>query len=486
MPCQLHDTMLFRSQCLIDGCWIDADDASVIAVDNPADGSPLGTVPACGRAETRRAIEAAAKAQILWKKKSPLERSAYLRAWEELIQKHTDDLARILTLEQGKPLAEARGEVLQGASYFPWFAEEGRRLYGETVQLSRPGVQALTRRSPVGVAAAVTPWNFPSAMIPRKVAPALAAGCTIIIKPSGRTPYSALALGELAQRAGIPAGVVNVVTGKSSDVGGELTDNPIVRKISFTGSTDVGKSLAAACAPTLKRLSLELGGNAPFIVFDDADLDAAVALAMACKFRNAGQTCICANRILVQRGIFATFAERLTAAAAALRVGNGLSAEVDMGPMIHADAVARVHDLVRDALAQGAVLRTGGKHHALGGNFYEPTVLTGLTPAMQAFRHEIFGPVAALAAFDTEDEAVALANDTEYGLASYVCTRDLGTSWRMFNQLEYGMVGINDVALASAETPFGGVKYSGQGREGGREGIQDYLETRYALMGGLL
>lgn len=485
MPDNLKDKSLFREQCLINGQWSDADDKAALSVTNPATGRKLGVVPDCGVAETKRAIAAAAAAYPAWRARTPLERGALLRAWEQAIQENLDDLARILTLEEGKPLAEARGEILQGASYFPWFAEECRRVCGEVTPVFRPGTQALTRHEPVGVAAAVTPWNFPFSMIPRKAAPALAAGCTIVIKPASRTPYSALALAELGQRAGIPAGVINVLTGKASAIGGEIAANPTVRKLSFTGSTDVGKRLAADCAPTLKRVSLELGGNAPFIVFDDADLDSALNLAMASKFRNAGQTCICANRFLIQRGVYETFVEGLAQRIKTLRVGNGLEPEVTMGPLINAAAVERVDGMVRDALAKGAHLLVGGKPHALGGNFYEPTLLTGLRKDMQVFQGEIFGPVAAVMPFTSEEEAVALANDTCYGLASYVCTRDLGRSWRMFGALEYGMVGVNDATLAAAETPFGGVKYSGLGREGGREGLLEYMQTHYALLGGL-
>lgn len=485
MPDKLKDTRLFREQCLINGQWSEADDKTVLSVSNPATNEKLGVVPDCGVAETKRAIAAAAAAYPAWRARTPLERGELLRAWEQAIRENLEDLARILTLEEGKPLAEARGEILQGASYFPWYAEECRRVCGEVTPVFRPGTQALTRYEPVGVAAAITPWNFPFAMIPRKAAPALAAGCTIVIKPAGSTPFSALALAELAQRAGIPAGVVNVLTGNARAIGSEITANPTVRKLSFTGSTEVGKQLAAQSAPTLKRLSLELGGNAPFIVFEDADLDSALNLAMASKFRNAGQTCICANRFLIQDGVYEAFVEGLARRIKDLRVGNGLEPGVNMGPLINAKAVERVNGMVRDALVKGAQVLAGGKPHALGGNFYEPTLLTGLRKDMQVFQGEIFGPVAALMPFASEEEAVALANDTSYGLASYVCTQDLGRSWRMFNALEYGMVGVNDVTLAAAETPFGGVKYSGLGREGGREGLLEYMQTHFALMGGL-
>jgi succinate-semialdehyde dehydrogenase/glutarate-semialdehyde dehydrogenase len=481
----LHDMGLFREQCLINGAWRGADSGKVLRVDNPADGSLLGQAPDCGAAETRQAVEAAQAAFPAWKARTPQERGALLRAWGQAIEDNLEDLARLLTLEEGKPLAEARGEIRQGASYFPWYAEEIRRCAGEVTPVFRAGVQALTRREPVGVAAAITPWNFPMSMLPRKVAPALAAGCTMVVKPASATPYSALALAELAQRVGLPAGVLNVLTGGARAIGGEITANPLVRKLSFTGSTAVGKELAAQCGPTLKRLSMELGGNAPFIVFADADLERAVSTAMACKFRNAGQTCICANRFLVERSAYEAFAQGLLAKVRALRVGNGLDPHTDMGPLINADAVAHTDALVRDALDKGAQLLAGGKPHSLGGNFYEPTLLTGLTPQMRIFREEIFGPVAALMPFDAEEEAVALANDTEYGLASYVCTNNMPRIWRLFRDLQYGMAGVNDAALAAAETPFGGTKNSGLGREGGREGLLEYMETRYLLLGGL-
>lgn len=481
----LSDKSLFRRQCLINGQWCDADDSSVLAVTNPTNEEPLGTVPKCGAGETRRAVAAASAAFPAWSALTPLQRGAYLRAWEQAIKDNLEDLAKILTLEEGKPLAEARGEILQGASYFPWFAEECRRVCGDVTPSFRPGTQALTRHAPVGVAAAITPWNFPFSMLPRKAAPALAAGCTIVVKPAGRTPYSALALAELGMRVGIPAGVINVLTGDAAAIGGEIAVNPTVRKVSFTGSTEVGRQLAADCAPTLKRMSLELGGNAPFMVFDDADLDKALDLAMGSKFRNAGQTCICANRFLVQSGIHDRFVDGLAARVKALRVGNGLDPDTDMGPLINARAVERVDAMVRDAEAKGARLLVGGHRHALGGNFYEPTLLTGLKPDMRVFQGEIFGPVAAVMPFVTEEEAVALANDTSYGLASYVCTRDLARTWRLFGALQYGMVGVNDATLAAAETPFGGVKYSGLGREGSSEGLLEYMETHYMLLGGL-
>lgn len=485
MPAVLKDRSLFRQQCLINGQWCDADDKSVLPVTNPANEKQLGTVPGCGAAETRRAIEAASAAFPAWRALTPLQRGAYLKAWEQAIRENLENLAGILTLEEGKPLAEARGEILQGASYLTWYAEECRRICGDVTPAFRPGTQCLTRHEPVGVAAAITPWNFPFAMLPRKAAPALAAGCTIVIKPAGRTPYSALAQAELGMRVGIPAGVINVLTGSAAEISAEIASNPTVRKVSFTGSIEVGRRLAADCASTLKRMSLELGGNTPFLVFDDADLTAALDLAMACKFRNAGQTCICANRFLVQEGIYERFVEGLTGRVKALRVGDGLDPATHMGPLINARAVERVDGLVRDAEAKGARLLAGGHTHALGGNFYEPTLIADLKRDMLIFQGEVFGPVAAVMPFATEDEAVALANDTSYGLASYVCTRDLARSWRLFGALQYGMLGVNEVTLASAETPFGGVKFSGLGREGGREGLLEYMETHYLLLGGL-
>lgn len=481
----LQDKKIFRTQCFINGQWCDADDKSTIAVVNPANGKTLGQVPNCGADETRKAIAAASAAFAAWKAKTPQERGVYLHAWEQAIRDNLDDLACLLTLEQGKPIAEAKGEILQGVSYLPWFAEESRRVSGEVIPVFRNGVQGVTKHEPLGVAVAITPWNFPMSMIPRKVAPALAAGCTIIVKPASATPYSALAMAELAARVGIPAGVFNVITGNAKKIGNEIAANPTVRKLSFTGSTEVGIQLATMCAPTLKRLSLELGGNAPFIVFNDADLEQAVPMAMGSKFRNAGQTCICANRFLVQRGVYEAFTQKLLEKIKNLRIGDGLAADTTMGPLINDDAVKHTAALVKDAAEKGATLLYGGKPHKLGGCFYEPTLLTGLTQNMRIFNEEIFGPVAALMPFDTEEEAIALANDTKFGLASYVCTRDMGRTWRMFNSLEYGMVGVNDATLASAETPFGGVKFSGMGREGAREGLLEYMETHYALLGGL-
>ncbi len=482
---RLEDCKLFKNQCFIDGEWTPAHDGAVIEVRNPATGAVLGTVPKCGNQETAQAIAAASKAMTAWKRLTALERGKYLHTLYALIAANIDELAAILTLEQGKPLAESKGEIMQGASYFPWFAEEARRAYGQVIPSPGPGKRPLTIRQPVGVTGIITPWNFPFAMIPRKAAPAMAAGCAVVIKPASHTPYSALALAALAQEAGIPPGVLNVITGDSSKIGAELTGDPRVRKLSFTGSTAVGKKLMAQCASTVKRLSLELGGNAPFIVFDDADLDKALAGALGSKFRNSGQTCICANRLLVQDGICNVFVDKLVHAVERLTSGNGLEAGVTQGPLIEQAAVDHVEGLVQDAVEKGARIMTGGKRHSLGGLFYEPTVLTGVTPAMRIFREEIFGPVAPVVCFSSEQEAIALANDTEVGLASYVFTQNLGRSWRMSEALEFGMVGVNEVILAMTEAPFGGIKESGMGREGGCEGLLDYMDTKYILMGGL-
>ncbi|GFK96094.1 Glutarate-semialdehyde dehydrogenase DavD [Fundidesulfovibrio magnetotacticus] len=478
-----EDLRLWKNLCYIDGQWTPALEGGVLEVSNPATGETLGTVPRCGVKETSLAISSAARAMTAWQALSPLERGEPLHALHRLIKENIDELAAILTLEQGKPLAEARGEILQGASYFPWFAEEARRLYGRVIPSPAPGKRPLTMSRPVGVTGIITPWNFPFAMIPRKAAPALAAGCTVVVKPASATPYSALALAALAEEAGIPAGVFNVVTGSASAIGGELTGDPRVRKISFTGSTEVGKKLMAQCAATVKRVSLELGGNAPFIVFDDADMDKAAEGALISKFRNSGQTCICANRLLVQESALNAFVERFQARVAVLKSGSGLIPGVTQGPLIDRAAVEHVQALVDDALVHGARLLAGGKPHALGGLFYEPTLLAGVTPSMRVYREEIFGPVAPIVTFATEKQAVEMANDTDVGLASYLFTHDLGRAWRVSEALEYGMVGVNEVILAMAEAPFGGVKESGMGREGGQEGIQDYLDTKYVLMG---
>ena len=481
----IKDKALLKAQCYIAGTWVDADDGRTIEVTNPADGAVLGTVPRAGAAETRRAIEAAQSAFEAWREQPADVRATYLRRWYELILAHQDDLAVIMTLEQGKPLAEARGEIAYAASYIEWFAEEGKRVYGDVVPSPWTDRRIIVLREPVGVCAAITPWNFPAAMITRKVAPALAAGCSVVVKPASQTPLSALALAELASRAGIPAGVLNVVTGSAAAVGGELTANPLVRKLSFTGSTEVGRVLAAQSAPTLKKLSMELGGNAPFIVFDDADLDAAVQGAIASKYRNSGQTCVCANRFLVQAAVYDAFAEKLAAAVAQLKVGNGLERGVTQGPLIDGAAIEKVDELVGDALSKGARLVEGGHRHALGGTFYEPTVLRDVVPDMKIAREEIFGPVAPLIRFETEAEVIAMANDTEYGLAAYFFANDLGRVWRVAEKIEYGMVAINSGLLSTAVAPFGGVKQSGMGREGSKYGIDDYVHTKYLCVGGI-
>lgn len=482
---KLQDSSLFKQQCLIGGQWISAADGAAITVTNPADGSVVGTVPRLGKKETAQAIVAAEKAWPAWKSLRPLQRSDVLRRWHALILENIDDLAIIMTNEQGKPLAEAKGEIMLGLSYLTWFAEEGRRIYGETIPSPWAGKQPMTIRQPVGVTAAITPWNFPMSMIARKAAPALAAGCPMIIKPASMTPFSALAMAELGMRAGIPAGILGVITGSASDIGDELCSNPIVRKLTFTGSTAVGKKLMASCADTVKKISLELGGNAPMIVCPDANIEQAVAGAMGCKFRNAGQTCICVNRFIVHESIHDAFVDGVVAQCKAIIVGNGLEAGVTQGPMIDSSAFAAMQAFVDDAVGKGAKIALGGKPDAKGGLFYQPTVLIGVTPQMRVFREEIFGPIAPVMTYKTEEEAVALANDTEYGLASYVFTRDVGSFYRIAESLDYGMVGVNEVALASGEVPFGGVKSSGLGREGGRQGIEDYLETKYILLGGL-
>lgn len=481
----IKDAELLKSRCYINGRWLDADDGSTITVTNPADGRALGTVPKMGAKETRRAVEAAHGAFATWRELTAETRAKYLRRWFDLILTHQEDLALIMTLEQGKPLAEARGEIAYAASYIEWFAEEGRRLYGDVVPSPWSDKRIVVLKEPVGVCAAITPWNFPAAMITRKVAPALAAGCTVVVKPASQTPLSALALAELAQRAGIPDGVINVVTGNASAVGGELSANPLVHKLSFTGSTEVGRTLAAQCAPTLKKLSMELGGNAPFIVFDDADLDAAVEGAMASKYRNSGQTCVCANRFLVQDAVYDEFAEKLAAAVSRLRVGNGVNPDVTQGPLIDAAALAKVEELVGDALAKGARLVTGGQRHAQGGTFYEPTVLRDVGADMKIASEEIFGPVAPLFRFATDAEAVSIANATEYGLAAYFFANDIRRIWRVAEKIEYGMVGINTGLLSTAVAPFGGVKQSGMGREGSKYGIEDYVHTKYLCLGGI-
>jgi succinate-semialdehyde dehydrogenase/glutarate-semialdehyde dehydrogenase len=482
---QLQDQNLLRQACYIDGAWAPADSGATLPVTNPATGERLGTIPAMGTAETRRAIAAAAAALPAWGAMTAKERAAPLRRWFELMLTHQQDLAVLMTAEQGKPLAESKGEIAYAASFLEWFAEEGKRLYGDIIPGHQRDKRILVLRQPVGVVAAITPWNFPSAMITRKVGPALAAGCTVVCKPATQTPYSALALAELAARAGIPHGVFNVITGSATEIGGEMTGNPLVRKLTFTGSTAIGKKLMAQCAGTMKKISMELGGNAPFIVFEDADLDAAVQGALASKFRNTGQTCVCANRLLVQAGVYDAFTQKLTAAVAKLRIGDGLAGETDQGPLIDAKAVAKVEEHVADAVSKGARVALGGRPHALGHTFYEPTILTGVTPAMMVAREETFGPVAPLFRFETEAEAIAMANDTEFGLAAYVYTRDLARSWRVSEALEYGIVGMNTGIISTEVAPFGGVKESGNGREGSKYGILDYTEIKYVCVGGV-
>lgn len=479
----LQDPTLLKSQGYINGQWLDADDGATIQVCNPATGVLVGTVPHMGAAAAQQAITAAQQAFECWKRRTADDRARVLRRWYELMLQHQDDLALIMTSEQGKPLAEAQGEIAYAASYIEWFAEEARRVYGEVIPSPWPDKRIVTTREPVGVCAAITPWNFPAAMITRKVAPALAAGCTIIVKPAEQTPLSALAMAELAHRAGVPAGVFNVITGDAPAIGGVLTASPVVRKLSFTGSTEVGRLLAAQCAPTLKKMSLELGGNAPFIVFDDADLDAAVQGAMASKYRNTGQTCVCANRLLVQSGVYEAFAAKLAAAVQALRVGQGTDDGVHLGPLIDLPALNKVEALVTDAVQQGARVLTGGQRHALGGTFYEPTVLVDVTPDMRIAHEEIFGPVAPLLRFDTEAEAIALANATEFGLAAYFYAGHLGRAWRVAEGIQAGMVGVNTGIISTAVAPFGGVKQSGMGREGSLHGMDDYLHIKYVCMG---
>jgi succinate-semialdehyde dehydrogenase/glutarate-semialdehyde dehydrogenase len=488
MTLQLDHPGLLRQQAYLDGVWCDADEGGRTAIFNPATGELIGEVPNMGRAETRRAIEAAQAAQPAWRALTAKERAARLRRWYGLMLENQEDLARIMTAEQGKPLAEARGEVAYAASFLEWFAEEGKRLYGDVIPAHASDKRILVQKEPVGVTAAITPWNFPSAMITRKVGPALAAGCAMVLKPAPQTPFSALALAVLAERAGIPAGLFSVVTadaGMSREVGAELCESPIVRKLSFTGSTAVGIRLMQQCAPTLKKLSLELGGNAPFIVFDDADLDAAVEGAMIAKYRNSGQTCICANRIYVHDSIYDAFADKLCAAVARLNVGNGTEEGVTTGPLIDAAAVAKVQRHLQDALDKGATLLAGGKPHALGGTFFEPTLLGDVTAEMAVAREETFGPLAPLFRFSDEADVIHQANDTEFGLAGYFYARDLGRVFRVAEALEYGMVGINTGVISTEVAPFGGMKASGLGREGSRYGLDEYVEIKYLCLGGL-
>ncbi len=481
----LRDPALFRQQCYIGGAWVDADSKKTIAVDNPATGAVIGTTPLMGAVETKRAIEAAAAALPAWRKKTGKERAAIMRRWADLMMANIDDLALLMTSEQGKVLAEAKGEITIGAAYLEWFGEEAKRAYGDTIPTTFPDKRLVVVKEPIGVVGAITPWNFPSSMITRKAGPAIAAGCTVVLKPSEFTPYSAFALAELAERAGLPKGVFNVVTGDAPAIGKELTGNPTVRKIGFTGSTPVGKLLMAQCAPTVKKVSLELGGNAPFIVFDDADLDAAVEGAIISKYRNSGQTCVCANRFYVQDGIYDAFAEKLAAAVGKLKVAPGTEAGATNGPLINAKAIEKVERHVQDAVSKGAKVVVGGKRHALGGNFFELSILRDVTPSMAVAKEETFGPLSPLFRFKTEADAIRLANDTEFGLAAYFYGRDIGRVWRVAEALEYGMVGINTGLITTEVAPFGGVKESGLGREGSKYGLDEFMEVKYLCMGGI-
>jgi succinate-semialdehyde dehydrogenase/glutarate-semialdehyde dehydrogenase len=485
MSLPLTDPSLLQTRAYIDGQWVDADDGATFSVYNPANGDLIAEVAKTGAAETRRAIEAAQRAMNDWKKLAAKQRAQILRKWFDLMMANQEDLAIIMTAEQGKVLAESRGEVAYGAAFVEWFGEQAKRIDGDVIPGPSADKRIVCIKQPVGVVAAVTPWNFPNAMIARKAAPALAAGCSIVIKPATETPLSAFAMAVLAERAGVPAGVLNIVAGSSSAIGGELTSNPIVRKLTFTGSTPVGKMLVAQCAETMKKTSMELGGNAPFIVFEDADLDAAVRGAMISKYRNSGQTCVCSNRILVQDSVYDEFVARLVKATSELVVGNGLENGITLGPLVNSGAVNDVDQLVQASVGAGAKVALGGKPHDLGGCFYQPTILTEVTSEMAVFRNEIFGPVAPVVRFDTEEEAIAMANDTEFGLASYFYTRDIGRVWRVAEALEYGIVGINEGIISNEMAPFGGVKESGSGREGSKYGIDDYLEIKYMLMGGL-
>ena len=481
----LKDPKLFREQCYIDGVWLDADGGKTVAVKNPATRSVLGSVPDMGVAETRRAIEAAQRALPAWRARTAKDRAVILRRWFDLMMASQEDLAQILTAEQGKPLAEARGEIAYGASFIEWFAEEGKRAYGDMIPSPWADKRILVMKQPIGVAAMITPWNFPNAMITRKAGPALAAGCPVVLKPAGQTPFSALAMAELGERAGIPKGVFNVITGNSRAIGGELCANPTVRKLSFTGSTETGRILMKQCADTIKKLSLELGGNAPFIVFDDADIDAAVEGAIASKYRNAGQTCVCANRIYVQDGVYDSFAAKLSEKVKGFKVGPGTEPGVVIGPLIDEQGLKKVESHVADALSKGAKIKIGGKSHERGGLFFQPTVLTDVTPEMVVSREETFGPVAPLIRFKTEADAIRLANDSEFGLAGYFYSRDIGRIFRVAEAMETGIIGANAGIISTEVAPFGGVKQSGLGREGSRYGLEEYLEVKYVLLGGL-
>ncbi|MBV8916096.1 MAG: NADP-dependent succinate-semialdehyde dehydrogenase [Acetobacteraceae bacterium] len=484
-PLPLRDPSLLRQACCVDGKWIEAASGRTLEVRNPATNELIGTVPSLSAAETRQAIEAAHRAFPAWRAMLAKERAAILRKLFTLMLENTDDLAIIMTAEQGKPLTESKGEIAYAASFIEWFAEEGKRIYGDTIPQPQKGRRIIVTKEPVGVFAAITPWNFPAAMITRKAGPGWAAGCTGVIRPASQTPFSALALAVLAERAGMPPGVCNVITGASGEVGGELTSNPLVRKLTFTGSTEVGAKLLAQCAPTVKKASMELGGNAPFIVFDDADLDAAIVGAMASKYRNTGQTCVCANRILVQAGVYDAFAAKLKEAVAKLKVGNGMEEGVTQGPLINADAVAKVESHIADAKQRGASVFFGGERHKLGGNFFQPTILVGVPRDAEIFRDETFGPVAPLFRFETEEQAIELANDTQFGLAAYFYSRDIGRIFRVAEALEYGIIGINEGIISTEVAPFGGMKASGLGREGSKYGIEEYLEIKYLAVGGI-
>jgi len=481
---RLKDSTLLRTHCFVDGKWVGAEAPQIDVVD-PASGQTIATVPSLGAAETRQAIEAAARAQKGWAARPAKERSAILRRWFDLMMENQDDLGAILTAEQGKPLAEAKGEIAYAAAFIEFYAEEAKRVYGSIVPAPTSDRRIVVLKQPIGVCAAITPWNFPAAMITRKAAPALAAGCTMVVKPATMTPLSAFALAELARRAGVPDGVLSIVTGKAGAIGGEMTSNPLVRKVTFTGSTEIGKELMQQSASTVKKISLELGGNAPFIVFDDAGIDAAVEGAVASKYRNTGQTCICTNRFLVQSAVHDEFVEKLAKKVAQLKVGSGFEEGVAQGPLIEMAAVEKVEEHVADAVAGGAKILTGGKRHAKGGTFFEPTVIVGMTQDMKAAREETFGPLAPVFRFETEEEAVALANDTPFGLASYFYSRDIGRVWRMAEALEYGLVGVNAGIISTEVAPFGGFKESGLGREGGPWGIEEFLEVKYVAMAGL-
>ncbi len=481
----LKNSALFKQQAHVDGAWVAADSGATFEVTNPSTGAVLGEVPNMGAAEAKRAIEAADRALPAWRDQTAKERAVILRNWFNLIMANQEDLARLMTAEQGKPLAESRTEIAYAAGFIEWFAEECKRVYGDTIPAHAADKRIVVLKQPIGVVAAITPWNFPAAMITRKCGPALAAGCTMVLKPASQTPYSALALAVLSERAGVPKGVLNVLTGSAREIGGQFTANPIVRKVTFTGSTEVGKLLMRQAADTVKKCSMELGGNAPFIVFDDADLDAAVQGAMASKFRNAGQTCVCANRLIVQSGVYDAFAAKLAKAVAALKVGDGFEDGVDIGPLIDEAACQKVEKHIADALAKGAKIVVGGKRDARGGQFFAPTVLTGVTPQMMVAREETFGPVAPLFQFNDEAEAIQLANNTEFGLASYFYSRDIGRIFRVAEALEYGIVGINEGQISTEQAPFGGVKESGLGREGSKYGIEDYLDIKYLCLGGI-